>query len=208
MLMWNTVLAIGAHPDDIEFGCGGALLRHAARGASITLVVLSDGALGGDPLERAAEQDDAARMLGAKAVMLHRPDGQLGPLHQLVSLLEEEIAHAAPDLVYAHLPEDVHQDHVRTHQAMSAAARRLDNVLLYESPRSPLLSSGISVDIGSVIEQKTALLAAHASQTGTRRELGAEAVRARALLHGTRSGCDYAEMFLPLRFSLPFGPGE
>ncbi|MFI9251613.1 PIG-L deacetylase family protein [Streptomyces sp. NPDC053069] len=201
--MWNRVLAVGAHPDDIEFGCGGALLRHAAHGASITMVVVSDGALAGDAVVRAAEQDHAAQLLGAKAVMLHRPDGRLGPLRELVDRLEEEIENAAPDLVYAHLPEDIHQDHVRTHQALRIAARRLDNVLLYESPRSPLLSSGISVDISAVIERKTALLAAHASQTGTRTELGAEAVRARAVLHGSRVGCAHAEMFQPLRFTMP-----
>ncbi|MQY32393.1 N-acetyl-alpha-D-glucosaminyl L-malate deacetylase 1 [Streptomyces sp. RB17] len=203
--MWKRVLAVGAHPDDVEFGCGGALLRHAAYGASITLVIVSDGALAGDAVLRAAEQEHAAQLLGAKMVMLQRPDGQLGPLRALVSRLEEEIANAAPDLVYTHLPEDIHQDHVRTHQAISIAARRLDNVLLYESPRSSLLSSGISVDISPVIEQKTALLAAHASQIGTRRELGAEAVRARAVLHGSRVGCGYAEMFRPLRFTMPLG---
>jgi LmbE family N-acetylglucosaminyl deacetylase len=203
--MWERVLAIGAHPDDIEFGCGGALLRHAAQGASITLVVVSDGARGGDAVERAAEQERAAELLGAKVVMLRLPDGRLGPVHQVVDLLEAEIAHAAPDLVYTHLPEDTHQDHVTTHRATRIATRRLANVLLFESPRSALLSSGIAVNISPVLREKVALLSAHASQVRGRTELDAEAVRARALLHGTRFGCGFAEIFTPLRFTLPLG---
>ncbi|KPI13468.1 LmbE family protein [Actinobacteria bacterium OK074] len=204
--MWDRVLAIGAHPDDIEFGCGGALLRHAAQGASITLVVMSDGARGGDTTERAAEQAQAAAMLGAKVVMLQLPDGRLGELPHLVALLEAEIANVDPDLVYTHLPEDTHQDHVQTHQAMRIATRNLSSVLLFESPRSPLLSSGIAVDISTVVGRKADLLSAHVSQVKDRRELSDEAVRARALLHGTRFGYDYAEVFTPLRFGLPFGP--
>ncbi|MFF8013930.1 PIG-L family deacetylase [Streptomyces sp. NPDC007929] len=203
--MWERVLAVGAHPDDIEFGCGGALLRHADQGASITLLVVTDGALGGDAVERAIEQARAAEFLGAKAVMLELPDGYPGPLHDLVTRIEAEVANSAPDLVYTHLPEDTHQDHLHTHRAVRIATRHLPNVLLFESPRSPLLSSGIGADIGSVIEGKTDLLATHASQLRGRRELAAESVRARALLHGTRLGCSHAEMFSPLRFTLPFG---
>jgi len=205
--MWNRVLAVGAHPDDIEFGCGGALLRHAAQGAEITLIVVSDGARGGDAVERAAEQNRAAELLGAKVVMLQLPDGRLGSLTDLVDLLDDEIAHSAPDLVYTHLPEDTHQDHIQTHQAMKIATRRHANVLLFESPRSPLLSSGIAVNIGSVIREKTDLLSTHASQVRGRTELADEAVRARAHLHGTRFGYGYAEMFVPLRFALPLGAG-
>lgn len=202
--MWKRVLAVGAHPDDIEFGCGGALLRHAGQGASITLVVVTDGALGGDAVVRAAEQARAAEILGAKTVMLGLPDGRPGPLHDLVGLLEAEVDSSAPELVYTHLPQDTHQDHAQTHRAVQIAARYVPNVLMFESPRSPLLSVGIGVAIGSVIEQKTGLLATHASQLRGRTELTAESVRARALLHGTRLGCGHAEMFSPLRFRLPF----
>jgi LmbE family N-acetylglucosaminyl deacetylase len=203
--MWKRVLAVGAHPDDIEFGCGGALLRHADQGAAITLVVVTHGALGGDAVERAAEQARAAEVLGAKTVMLELPDGRPGPLHDLVSLIEAEVGNSAPDLVYTHLPEDTHQDHLQTHRAVQIATRHVPNVLLFESPRSPLVSAGIGVAIGSVLEGKTGLLATHASQFRERKELAAESIRARALLHGTRLGCGHAEMFSPLRFTLPFG---
>src|SRR5439155_15429747 len=59
------ILAIGAHPDDVEFGCGGTLIKYAAKGAAIALLVMTDGARGGNARTRRAEQARAARVLGA-----------------------------------------------------------------------------------------------------------------------------------------------
>src|SRR3954451_14336163 len=66
------ILAIGAHPDDIEFACGGILLVEAARGAEITLCICSRGESGtnGTPDEREAEARRAADVLGAKIEFL------------------------------------------------------------------------------------------------------------------------------------------
>ncbi|MET7477438.1 PIG-L deacetylase family protein [Streptomyces sp. NPDC005648] len=202
--MWERVLAVGAHPDDIEFGCGGALLRHAAAGASLTLLVMSDGARGGDTTVRASEQARAGQLLGAKVILLNLPDAHLGRPHELIDLIEPEVSASAPDLVYTHLPADMHQDHVQTHQAVRVATRNVANVLLFESPNSPKLETGIGVNISSVIQQKIELLAVHASQVSKRRALQAESVRSKAHGHGLAIGCDYAEMFHPLRFTLPF----
>ena len=62
-------LAIGAHPDDIELGCGGALLKHVARGDEVYLLVLTDGGRGGDRSARREEQEVALRRLGAERVI-------------------------------------------------------------------------------------------------------------------------------------------
>ena len=59
------VLAIGAHPDDIEFGCGGTLLRHRLAGDAITLLVMTTGEQGPDGDLRTREQEQAATLLGA-----------------------------------------------------------------------------------------------------------------------------------------------
>ncbi len=67
------VLAVGAHPDDIELGCGGTLLAHAAAGDAVTLLVDTDGGKGpGDLEERRAEQEQAARTLGASNWQIFR----------------------------------------------------------------------------------------------------------------------------------------
>jgi len=62
------VLAIGAHPDDIEFGCGGMLTKYAEKGHVVYLFVASDGALGGDGSVRRHEQQDSALVIGAREV--------------------------------------------------------------------------------------------------------------------------------------------
>ena len=73
----DVALAIGAHPDDIEFGCGATLAKWAAAGASVHLLVLTDGSKGtwdeADDLDalvarREHEARDAAHALGARSV--------------------------------------------------------------------------------------------------------------------------------------------
>src|SRR3982751_5811416 len=61
------LVAFGAHPDDLEFGCGGILAREAQNGRSVHLVVCSRGEAGtnGTPAERTREAEKAARLLGA-----------------------------------------------------------------------------------------------------------------------------------------------
>ena len=62
------ILALGAHPDDIEYGCAGMLTKYAQKGHAVYLFVASDGALGGDAAVRRAEQADAALVMDARAV--------------------------------------------------------------------------------------------------------------------------------------------
>jgi LmbE family N-acetylglucosaminyl deacetylase len=194
------VLAVGSHPDDVEFGCGGALLRHVARGDSVTVAVLSDGERGGDPRVRVREQSAATALLGAELVMLHLPDGALGPLVTVVELLEPVIAAVRPDVIYTHDSVDSHQDHVATHQAVRAAARDVASLLLFESPRFLLTAPGIFIDITPVLDEKVALLASHASQVARSSLIAEQAVLARAATHGLRCGLNYAEVFGPVRF--------
>ena len=60
------ILAIGAHPDDIEFGCGGALVKYAERGHRLSLLVMTEGGLGGDVGLRTKEQNTSNTVLGVK----------------------------------------------------------------------------------------------------------------------------------------------
>ena len=57
------ILAIGAHPDDIEFGCGGTLLKYSEQGHKVYMLVLSKGDKGGDSEVRQKEQESSARIL-------------------------------------------------------------------------------------------------------------------------------------------------
>ena len=66
------ILAIGAHPDDIEFGCGGTLSAYSGAGHQVFLFVASRGEYGGDPEVRQKEQEESARIIGADS---YAPDG-------------------------------------------------------------------------------------------------------------------------------------
>jgi LmbE family N-acetylglucosaminyl deacetylase len=125
------VVAIGAHPDDIEFHCGATLARWSAAGAVVHLVICTDGSKGtwdtaADPAEvarhRAAEAADAASALGAtgEVLLLGAVDGELaaacapgagGALHdELVGVLRR----LRPDVVLGHDPwrrYRLHPDH-------------------------------------------------------------------------------------------------
>jgi LmbE family N-acetylglucosaminyl deacetylase len=193
------VLAVGAHPDDVELGCGGALARHRSRGDAVTIVVVTDGRLGGDPQLRALEQRRSAELLGADLICLGHPDGDIG--RSLANELERIICELAPGIVYTHRGDEIHQDHRQTVNAVRIAGRDVRSLLLFESPRSPALTTGVVVDIGDFIEDKIELVACHKSQIIRRRALGEEAVRARAILHGIQSGFNFAEQFEPVRFT-------
>lgn len=195
------VLAVGAHPDDIEFGCGGALLQHAARGDSVMLVVMTQGARGGDPLVRVEEQQRAAKILGAELIGFDLIDGDLGPICEVSDRIESIVTEFKPCLVYTHIAaDDMHQDHLTVNKAARIATRNVPSVLLYESPRSKVLSTGVFVDVTEKMGQKIDLVNIHASQVARNRNMGEEAIRARAQLHGVRCGVPYAEAFHALRF--------
>lgn len=122
-----TVVAVGAHPDDAEFGCGATLAKWADAGAAVHLVVCTDGSKGSwDPREdlddlvtrRAREQQLAAAALGAKGVeFLGAPDGELRASEGIEAALCEVIRRIRPDVVVTHDPWRPHRLHPDHHWA-------------------------------------------------------------------------------------------
>lgn len=118
-------LAVGAHPDDVEFGCGATLSRWASLGCEVSLVICTDGSKGTwnpdadiDALvaTRAREARDAARELGAtgEVVLLGRVDGELENDRSTRSALALAIRQLRPDVVLGHDPWKryrLHPDH-------------------------------------------------------------------------------------------------
>ncbi len=110
------ILALGAHPDDIEFGCGGVLLAEAARGSEIFLCVCSRGeaASNGTPAERETEARAAAEMLGASLEFLEMGgDCHLERAAANALLIARRIRAARPDILLAPTGSpNQHPDHV------------------------------------------------------------------------------------------------
>ncbi len=128
-----TVVALGAHPDDIEIGCGGTLLALAARGdVELRTLVLTG------TEDRLAEGAAAARAFGAAAppVFAGLPDARLpehwGAVKDALHRFRDAVPH--PHLVLAPRPDDAHQDH-RLLGTMVTTVWRGPLVLHYEIPK-------------------------------------------------------------------------
>lgn len=180
-------LAIGAHPDDIEFGCGATLAKWGAQGCDVHLLVLTDGSKGtwdadADPAHVAArrivEQEGAARLLGATSVHhLGFPDGELEPGEPARSLVSRAIRTVRPSVVLTHDPWKryrLHPDHRNAGFLVLDAVVAARDPLFYPQQPPPhrpdtlLLFEAEAVDhferVDGWLHAKVAALLAHRSQ--------------------------------------------
>ena len=201
------VLAIGAHPDDIEFGCGGMLAKYADRGHEVYLFVASDGALGGDGGVRRSEQEESARILSASRVFWgDYRDTEVPLTRDMIVRLETVIREIKPRMILVHYPDDTHQDHRNLAQAALSATRFVPNFLFYEGPTTQNFTPNCFTDIAEVLEdRKLACLKVHRSQvTKTNIEdlMILELARSTANFRGIQARVKYAEAFQSVRLLL------
>ena len=200
------ILAIGAHPDDIEYGCGGMLAKYAKKGHDVFMFVASDGARGGDGAVRRREQDEAARILGAREVFWGGYlDTEVPLSRELIARLETAIQQVAPRMIFVNSPDDTHQDHRHLAQCASSATRYVPNFLFYEGPSTQNFAPNCSTDIADVLDLKLACLEAHRSQvTKTNIEdlTILELAKSCANFRGIQARVRYAEAFHSVRLLL------
>jgi bacillithiol biosynthesis deacetylase BshB1 len=215
------VLAVGAHPDDVELGCGGTLARLGARAARVGILDLSAGELGtrGDVALRRREAAAAARAMEiAWRTCLDLPDGGLkaDDLAQ-ISALVGALRMATPRALLIPHPGDPHPDHGAAAGLLLRASvfanlarfrpelgspHRPRLVLAYPGPRQ-LLEPDVIVDITAYVGAKRKALAAHASQFdptgGAPTHLASghflAAIEGRDRACGNVIGCEFAEGF-------------
>lgn len=212
-----TILAVGAHPDDIEFGCGAILLKEAAAGARIHFLLCSKGEAGsnGSPEGREEECSTAARQLGASLSFIDcggdgKLEGSRGNAITIARVIRETQASVvlAPSLV-----ENQHPDHCAIGRATREAARlaryagldalkgasvhAIDSLYFYAiTPGAePVEGTPFLFDVSENVEGWKDLMACHASQMKTRRYLELQVSRARTL--GLQTGCEYAQVLWP-----------
>ena len=195
------VLAIGAHPDDVELGCGGALLRHVAQGDSVSILVMTTGQRGtvGDT-SRVHEQQDSARVLGVRLLWGGFEDGSVPSGPDAITVIDRAGEYTRADVMYTHAAADTHQDHRSTAIASQAAARRIGTVLCYETPSSQSFEPNVFVEIDDVLEAKLAALRSHWSQVLRAGPVDLEAITAQARFRGFQGRVMHAEAFESNRF--------
>ena len=204
------LVAFGAHPDDIEFACGGVIARETQLGRTAHFVICSRGeaATNGTPAQRTAEAKTAAQILGASTEFLDLGGDahfEVRPRHtiKLAAILRRHrpIIVLAPSLV-----DNQHPDHFRLGQMVRDATRlaryggvkelrrwrphTIDHLLFYAvtAEAEPPSLGKIFVDVSAppVLDAWTASMQAHASQGQTRNYVELQLTRGR--LNGLRAG--------------------
>ena len=197
------ILAIGAHPDDIEFGCGGTLIKYAQKGHRLFLLVMTKGGLGAESAKREAEQMDSKKILSAEEVFWGGyEDSQLMVDTELIGIIENVIKEVKPDFIFCNFLDDTHQDHRHLAQAIMSATRYIRNVLFYEGPTTQNFTPHVFVDIADTLEKKLQALKAHRSQvmkTNIEDLSIVEVARSSANFRGIQGRVKYAEAFHSLR---------
>ncbi len=200
------VLALGAHPDDIEIGCSGTLLKLADRGSEIFLYIATQGERGGEPELRKTEGERSAERMNVKDLFWGGfIDCEVPHTVELIESIEKAVKASRPDLLLVHYTEDTHQDHRALGTAAQSAARRVPDFLFYESPTTLRFSPSIYCNIESTIARKIDLLETHFSQVARTNIEGlpiTDIARASAIRRGIEIFCQYAEAFMPTRLML------
>jgi bacillithiol biosynthesis deacetylase BshB1 len=204
------ILAVGAHPDDVEFGCAPILIQEVRNGHEARILVTSKGeaASAGTPKERAQEARDAARVIGAAIQFLDLGgDCHIENNPSNVISLAREIRRFKPEVVLApHLGENQHPDHAVVGRIVRDAARfaRFGGLRdLEDLPPHPITSlyfyaitqvfvdpPELVVDVTAAREAWQAAIECHKSQMKTRNYPDLVMSRARTL--GAAIGVEYA----------------
>lgn len=200
------VLAIGAHFDDVELGCGGALARHARLGDHVYVYVATVSGFANHQNKTVrsseiarTEAQEAMKLLGVKELIC----GQFKTLEvEFVDSLNIEILKIVEEkeieLVYCHWTGDVHHDHQAVGKASLHGCRHVPRMLMYRSNwyhSFVEFRGNFYVDITDYWEAKEAAILAHVSEVERTGRKWISFFRNEALNAGQRIGVKYAEVF-------------
>jgi LmbE family N-acetylglucosaminyl deacetylase/CheY-like chemotaxis protein len=205
----QAVLAIGAHPDDVEIGAAGALLAHRAMGHEVSILTLSRGARGGRESTRAGESEMAALALGATLYLEDLQDTRIGEGNPTIGAISRVVESVRPTVIYTHSLHDVHQDHRNTHSAAMVAAQQVRRVYCFQSPSATVdFRPTLFVTIDDQLERKLLAIQAFASQTQVRAYLDPSLIESTARYWSRFGGGRFAEAFEVVREAAANGQPE
>jgi LmbE family N-acetylglucosaminyl deacetylase len=196
----KTVLALGAHTDDLELGCGATLAKLSTSGVAVHAVVFSNGEQGGSS-DRTTETRRALEALGVTSVTQHDfADTRLHEsLNDLIACTEDHVRAFGPDRVYTMFHLDRHQDHRTVHEASVVACRKVPQILGYETPSSyPNFMPTVFEPIDDFMDAKIEALRLHVSQ-GERLYMQQEKIRSAAHFRGVQVDLGQTESFIPYK---------
>ena len=158
----EVVLAIGAHPDDVEVGVGGILAAHRAAGDAVTILTLSKGMRDGGIRAAWNEGSAAAAVIGATLRLEEE-------VADATEAIRSVIAEVAPTVVYVHSKNDDNHDHRAVHEATLVAASRVRTLACYQGTGATVdFRPNRFVPIDAHTETKLAMLACFAEDAPER----------------------------------------
>jgi len=196
----RAILAVGAHPDDIELGCAGTLILHKMKGDRVYLLILTKGEASGDAEVRENECRRAAEILNVDRLFFgDLKDTRVGDGRETIDVIEKVVDEVKPDIIYAPACKDTHQDHRNTGHAAMSAGRRCKMMLLYEGASTQRdFCPQVFVDIKQSFETKLKATRVFGSQLNSHNGGYAKAVKAiegLAKYRGYQAGVEVAEAF-------------
>jgi LmbE family N-acetylglucosaminyl deacetylase/tetratricopeptide (TPR) repeat protein len=196
------VLAIGAHPDDIELGCGGTLSRYKELGYQVYGLVLTRGEAGNplanEKLDRRDEAERGATILGLDGLQVcdFKDTGLANQINEMKNVIEEMLRRTGAGIIITQSPHDIHQDHKAVFEATKIAARGDKSLLCYEDVSTEAhFAANYFVDISDYMSDKIKAVGAHRTQR-QKPYMSPDNVTGRALHRGLQTGVRYAEAFL------------
>lgn len=194
----TNILAIGAHPDDIELGCGGTISKHISLGDNVFVLIMTNGERGSHTLSK-EECMSSLKKLGVEETKIlfgNFPDGFITNNLDVISFIEDYLKLLQIEKVYTHFYLDRHQDHANLSKAVSSASRKIPELLLFQGPSTNnLFEPHYYIEISSEeLNKKIDAL----SKYQTQRDKGIvdlEWVKSIAIINGLRCNTKYAEAF-------------
>jgi CheY-like chemotaxis protein/LmbE family N-acetylglucosaminyl deacetylase len=155
----HRILAIGALPGDVEAGCGGLLLKHAAAGDKVTILVLALGATGKEAQELRASSKKAAQEVGGDLILPRGDIPETADLNDLVVWVMNAVKEFAPEIVFSPSANDVRDSIKHTHMATEISADRVPAFYAYQSATTTLdFRPTMFEDVSEFLDQKMAAL--------------------------------------------------
>ena len=209
-----TVLAIGAHHDDIELGAGGTMEKYVRSGDRVYGLVLTNSETHYEirniyrTKEAAVRESQAAsRIIGFSLIdppeELQSNNGELEYSTGYMRFVEELIHEHNIDTCLVHWTGDVNTDHAAAAQISIVAARHVPRVLMYRSnwyQTDRTFNGTIYTDITEVVDIKTEALRAYAGEIDNRGEDWISTFIEASRINGFSVGVKFAEVFAPIRY--------
>jgi LmbE family N-acetylglucosaminyl deacetylase len=198
----KTILAVGAHPDDIELGCAGTICKAIQSGSKVIALYLTRGGKTTDTNLRMSESIQAMNILGVTDVYFENfKDTEIPDSHETIHCLEQYAEKFQPDIVLTHSVNDIHQDHRRVAWLAMAAFRNVSKILSYEAPRvrPAAFMPTYFVNITGYVDKKGEALKCHFSQK-EKRYIAYESTLNLSYFRGSQVGVQSAEAFEIIKY--------